>query len=797
MRYVSGFDTVKQKVGKSLLGVSALALAAVSAGPAMAQEADGDNAQAIPDIIVTAQKREQSLQSTPVSVTAIGAEALTARSANNIASIASYAPNLEINSGKGDGGSTNAAVFIRGVGQNDFIFPTDPGVGIYVDGVYIARSIGAMMDLSDIERIEVLRGPQGTLYGKNTIGGAINVISTRPGNDLSGMLRGTAGSRGRLDVEGKISIPLVKDVLAIKIAAASKNQDGYVTRPDGIDLGDTNVRVGRVALAWNPSADVKVDLSLDGTRIRQNGSPQRLSNTFSAPGGLYDLYNMLAAPYIVARDGLPTGAIFDNTWVSSNLRRSNGTGPTGDDADVWGTNLSIAWKASDLLTIKSITGYREMDAKIRVDMDQSPFPIVHTDEVQSESQLSQEFQFSGRSAESKLDWLVGLYYFRERAHDRNQTLLASGIYDALNLLPAALVPLIPGLTCPPASPALPCAGGAGNPFNALLDLDVRPTTALTTNNFSIFGQASYEVVPKLKLTLGGRYNWEKKSYFIDSIFPNSGRVATPPTTDRRTWKNFTPRLGVDYQANKDILLYASYSKGFKSGGWNPRPLAPEEFKSYNPEKLDAYEVGIKTRWLGGRAILNIAGFHSKYKDLQLQTNSISPTTGGLILTVDNAGAVSIYGFEAEMQARLFAGFTLNGSVGYLHNKYTRLAASTGYSIDAKLPKAPAWTTSVGAQYTVDLPDSLGSLTARGDLNYRSKTYHDPRNTASIVQPGYTLIDGRIAWNSANDRLEFAVFGKNIANKHYFTAAEWVPAFGVQNMVVGRPREWGASATVRF
>ncbi|MGD9810794.1 MAG: TonB-dependent receptor, partial [Sphingobium sp.] len=234
-----------------------------------------------------------------------------------------------------------------------------------------------------------------------------------------------------------------------------------------------------------------------------------------------------------------------------------------------------------------------------------------------------------------------------------------------------------------------------------------------------------------------------------------------------------------------------------SGGWNPRPLAPEEFKSYDPEKLEAYEMGVKTRWLDGKATLNLAGFHSKYKDLQLQTNSISPTTGGLILTVDNAGAVSIYGFEAEMLARPVPDLQINASAGYLHNKYTRLAPGTGYSIDAKLPKAPAWTVSLGAQYSIDLPGQSGSVTLRGDYNYRSKTYHDPRNTPSIAQPGYSVVDARLAWSSVGDRVELAVFGRNLANKHYFTSAEWVPAFGVQNMVVGRPREWGASATLRF
>ena len=502
--------------------MAGIALAPASA--ALAQDQSG----AIEDIIVTAQKREESLQDTPISVSAFSEKMMAARDVTNIGGLAGYTPNVEINSGKGDGGSTNAAIFIRGVGQNDFIFPTDPGVGVYVDGVYIARSIGAMMDLSDIERVEVLRGPQGTLYGKNTIGGAINIISSRPGNEFKGQLRVTTGSRDRIDVEGKVSIPLIKDVLAIKIAAASKNQDGYVKRvSDGIDLGDTNVDVGRIGIAWNPSSTVQVDLSVDASRVRQNGSPGRLAGTFSFPGGLYDAYNALGAPYVTARDGLPAGSLFDDRWVSSDRRVSNGTGPTRDKADVWGTNLTVAWDASDSIKIKSITGYRELDAEIQVDMDHSPFPIVHTDEVQSEEQFSEELQFSGRAFDGKLDWLIGAYYFHEKAYDQNQTLLASGLYDALELVPGPFVPLVGGVTCPNANPAAPCAGGAGNPFNAALDLDVRPTTRLATTNWAIFGQASYEVATGLSLTFGGRYSWERKRYTIDLDLPQFGQDRDP------------------------------------------------------------------------------------------------------------------------------------------------------------------------------------------------------------------------------------------------------------------------------
>lgn len=392
--------------------------------------------------------------------------------------------------------------------------------------------------------------------------------------------------------------------------------------------------------------------------------------------------------HIAARDGLRSGALFDDSWVSSSRRVSNGTGPTQDRADVWGTNLSIGWDVSDGLSIKSITGYREMDAAIKVDMDQSPFPIVHTDEVQSENQFSQELQFSGASADKKLHWLVGAYYFRERAHDRNQTLLASGLYDALGLLPAAIVPLIPGLTCPSANPLAPCAGGAGNPVNALLDLDVRPVTALTTNNWAIFGQASYEVADGLSFTLGGRYSWEKKRYFIDSSIPYSGRVATPPTNDQRTWRTSRPSSASIIRRTATSSFTLPIRRASRAAAGTPVRSTPGGIQILRSQKLEAYELGLKTRMLDGRMTLNVAGFHSKYKDLQLQTNSISPTTGGLILTVDNAGAVDIWGAEAELLARPVDGLLINGALGYLHNEYKRLAPGTGDGLDAKLPRRP-------------------------------------------------------------------------------------------------------------
>lgn len=767
---------------------------AITSGQALAEE---DTVSQLEEITVTARKREESLQDAPLSVTAFSTEGLEVRGIRNFINISAYTPNVDITHGKGDGGSTNAAVFIRGVGQNDFIFPTDPGVGIYVDGVYIARSIGGMMDLADVERVEVLRGPQGTLYGKNTIGGAINVVTSRPDGELNGRLKLTAGQREHFDVEANINFPIIEDVLSGKIAAVSKNQKGYSKRvTSDLDLGDTNVDAVRAGLNWIASEDVTVYLSFDYSRIRQNGVPGKLLGTFDSPGSLYGLYNAVAAPMVAALLGLPPGSILDDRYVTDSPFLSYGTDPSRDENDTWGIGANIDWDINENVTLKSITSYREMDVITDTDIDYSPFPTSVIHDVQDQKQFSQEFQLSGTASDGKLSWLVGGYYFNEKNNDDNDVGLASGLYQAFEAMPGAFVPLIPGLVCPAAPPA-PCAGGAGNPLNALFDLHLNPVTALDTNNLAAFLHLTYDLSDQLSITLGGRYSYEKKEYFIDSKFLDSGNIITPPTTDEQTWSKFTPKIGLDYHVNEDVLLYASFSKGFKSGGWNPRPLSPSEVKRYDQENLTAYEAGIKSRLFDNRMTFNLAGFYSQYKDVQLFSNSVNPDNGSLLLTVDNAGDVDIWGFEAEIVARPLQGLDLNFGLGYMDNKYINLAASTGYSIDNKQQNAPKWTLNAGMQYAFDLGQDMGMLTIRGDLNHRGMTFNDPQNSLSIAQPAYTLLNGRVTWDSEDENWQVAFYVQNITDKVYFTSAEYIPAFGVRTAVYGRPREWGMSVSRSF
>lgn len=773
-----------------------LAMAIISSTSSVNVFAATTPGYSLEEVVVTARKREESLQDTPISVTAMQAGDIEARSMSSLADLSKFAPNLEINNGRGDSGSSNAAIFIRGVGQNDFIFPTDPGVGLYIDGIYVARSLGGMMDLADIERVEVLRGPQGTLYGKNTIGGAVNIITTKPGEETEGVITATLGDDNRRDLVGRANFSIIDDSLYGKVAFASKNQDGYVKRRDGLDLGDTNVDVYRAALRWLASDNVEVNLAVDYSKIDQNGSPGSFIGSFDAAA--QQLYNAIGAPYIAATRNLAPDAVIDNRWNSGDAFYSNGSGKSSDTNESGGAQITVDWDINENVSLKSITAYRQMDAQISVDMDHTPLPIVETDQDQEQDQFSQEFQLSGTSFSGKLNWLLGAYYFSEDAKDVNQTYLVSGLYQGLNAMPGDFVPLTPNTTCPGGNPAIGqiCVGGAGNPFNALLDFDLNPKTALEAKTTAFFTHVSYDVSEQLSVTLGGRFTKEEKTYTIDSNYPASGKVAIEATTDTQNWNEFTPKLGVDYRINSDVMVYASYSEGFKSGGWNPRVLTPEEYARYDKESLSTFELGFKSSWLDNRLRLNAAFFSTDYEDLQLTSNVISQTTGGLLLIVQNAGKVKITGAEFELMAKPGEAWDIQLGLGYLDGEYDSLGSSITWDINNELPDAPKLTANMAVQYTSEF-DDLGSVVWRLDASYKDKAYKDPFNIDAISQDDYWLTNARITWNSPDQNWKAALFVVNLSDEEYITSATSVAAFGINTANYGRPRQWGASLSYQF
>jgi len=776
--------------------------APAGAGAARAQDnqngQNGDQNFGIEEIVVTARKREENLQETPISITAFTAASLAERSFNDLSDIGSFTPNMDFSfAANGSGGGNNATIYIRGVGQNDFLLTTDPGVGIYIDGVYFARSMGGVMDLLDLERVEVLRGPQGTLFGKNTIGGAINIISAKPSGEFAGHGDVTLGSRNRLDARFSVDVPLVKDKLAAKISASSRDQDGYGHRLiDGIDLGDVNQQAARAVLLWTPSDTLEVTTIADYSRGREQSAAQTLTAVVPDNAPILNLWNALV--------GGPSGQPITAALIQDNPFNTLQTGRSVNDMDVWGVNMTVDWD-TDPLHVKSITAYRDSSVDFARDGDNSPAPYVETFNQTTSQQFSQELQLSGRSFSDRLNWLLGGYLFHEKATDITDVTLADGLFNALEALPGPVVPLFnpaapgpfQGLSCPPPPGVFaPCAGGMGNPINIGLDLDFDINNLIKINSYALFGQGTFDITEKLSVTAGLRYTYEKKNYTIVHIRKNAGTFVIPPTTVGDSWQSFSPRFGIDYKASKDVMVYVSAARGFKSGGFNGRPTVQSALQSYDPEYIWSYEAGVKSDLLERRLQVNIATFYNDYSNIQL--SSVQATeSGNLLLVVENAGKARVKGFEVEAKARPVRWLDLSGGLGYTDAKFTKLKPGATVTRASRFQHTPKWNANLSAQVTAPAGNA-GTITLRGDYTYTSKLFNDSNNTPQIAQNGYSLINARLAFTSASEAWEIALFGTNLGDKTYFVSGiAALDSFGTAEAVLGRPREWGITGSFRF
>ncbi|VAV92957.1 TonB-dependent receptor, partial [hydrothermal vent metagenome] len=340
-------------------------------------------------------------------------------------------------------------------------------------------------------------------------------------------------------------------------------------------------------------------------------------------------------------------------------------------------------------------------------------------------------------------------------------------------------------------------GGPGNPINVLLDLELDVFNKIDIKSYAAFTQGTFQISDKISLTAGARYSYEKKDYFLNHVRASSGVPTVGNTTVKESWSSFTPMGSLDYKVNEDALVYASVTQGFKSGGFNGRPIAEGQVASFEPEKVLSYEVGFKTDWADNRLRLNGAVFYSDYTDMQL--GSISADKDGILqLRIENAGKAKIKGFELEMQARPTANFDINGSLGYVDFEITELDAGVqDFTINSQTIKTPEWNASLGAQYTWDISDD-SSMSLRGDWTYQSKTYQDAQNTEMVASPAYSLFNARLTYINDEGNWEMALFVTNLTDKAYIASGyQTLPSFGTANLIYGRPREWGLSVKKRF
>jgi iron complex outermembrane receptor protein len=720
------------------------------------------------EMVVTAQRYEQDVQKTPVSVSAFSPRSMDQRGVTNLQDIGKFTPNLQLQAtNRPAGGGSAYAAYIRGIGTGDFQFPSDPGVGLYVDDVYIARTIGGLLSIDgDIERIEVIKGPQGTLFGRNTIGGAINILTAKPRlkDGATGAALVRLGQYGRKDFALNVNGPLADNVVGAKLSVAGLHSDGYGERVLTGEKTNTEERlVVRGGVLFKLSDDVNI--RIDGDYSHQNQIPPTgvmlrfVPNVTPMTMMKVDKYNMFAAPALNQGLGLPKDAIFDARWISPGRYDTNAMQPMWDRYDIGGVTGRFQFNPIDEFNFKSITAARFMSSDIAVDGDQTPYPLQSSKTTLDDQQYSQEFQFTGNVGDETLTYMVGLYVFRETGDSRLDTLSFHGLFE---------------------NEPMPIPPDAG---------DTLTHYGLTATSYAAFTQETLQIIEGLHVTAGARINRDQKEYEYAVDFTQRGVPQIPFTKAEAGWTSFTPKLGVDYSPIEPVLIYASYAQGFKSGGFSSSNKMTDPTPKYDPERVTAYELGVKTHWFEGRRLTtNVAGFISDYRDIQLTVQMADPVTNMNVRTTQNAGRSIIKGFEAEVTANPFQGFALNGGAGFVDAKFesvTPVADMTGFNDGDRLPQIPNWTMNFGAQYAFDI--GAGELSLRADISYKGDQFLTAIDPSSF-QPSYTLVAARIAFvPAALDGLEVSLYGLNLTDERYYVYHATLPPTGQEVAIPGAPR----------
>ena len=728
--------------------------------------------QGLEEIIVTARKVQENLQETPIAITAISGSALEDRQVFATDMLDQVVPNLQFaNNAPLAGNNSSSQVFIRGIGQTDPTSTVDPGVGLYIDDVYIGNAVGGSMALRDIANVQVLRGPQGTLFGRNTVGGAILLTTTDPGDEFGGKVRVGTGTDSLVDGFIALDAPF-SDALKTRFSFGIRKQDGYVTRTDGTDLGDTDTFTGMTKWVWKPSDSVRVTFAGDYTKADENGSPLVFA-AITETATFARVASFDAGCPGMASNAVPVPMIQDdrcaNDLQGRGPFRNNGTLPLESTLENWGASVNLAWDLSEHLQFKSITAYRDIAWTGRRDADNTPLTILHTFYDVSGDQFSQELQLTYQT--EPLTAVFGLYYFDQTSDD------------------IATVELNP-----------PPPGVQRDSDNNKVD----------NTSWAAFTQWTYHVTDKLAITAGGRYTEDDKGSYPDQFdlsTPTNKQV--PVRWYRDTFSKFTPSASIAYRWTDDAMTYLSYSEGFKGGGWNSHfndpPLSAAEqaaLQEFRPEEAQTIEIGAKLD-LGGTVRLNLAAFTSDYKDMQVTYRG--PAPAGVAPFLTNAGKASIDGAEAELTWAPTPDWRIEASLGYLDATIDSLdniplaVLPPGLLEGNRLPFAPEWQGHVGLAYTAH----AGSLAIqpRVDASYQAETFFDAANTREIAQlDDVTTVNAQVQISSDGGGPWRVTLGVNNATDELYPIAgnsSLTTGSGYAEIAYARPREWFANFQYEF
>jgi len=879
--------------GTSVLAMACVLCTAVVSQTSYAAEADSARPEGaaqdvakdtggLQEIIVTAQKRVESAQTVPIAISVFSGKTLSERAVGNVSQLASVAPNVNFDNGVAFTGTTAVlAASIRGIGASDFAFNIDPGVGVYVDGIYLARSLGANQDLLDTGRIEVLKGPQGTLFGRNTIGGAVSIVTRDPSSTFRVAGDITKGRFDKTEARGAIDMPLTDKVTSL-VTFDVRNSDGYSQRipfpsalvnnspsytaypqtgydsPSREGGGSNSSLRGKIRydggnLRLTLSADYQYNTETAAYSLLQvlndpavTGSPNFafLYNTcLSAPTGalqslgLMNLCSTFGTQYpsvrrgqttpvniVVNTPGANTGAdpskyqlLFTNQFITGNPDTTYANG--NNFSNLWnlGITLNGEYDIAPNLMLKSITGYRSSHWRSGLDGDGSPLDIFQLSFYQHQAQFSQEFQFVGNALDKKLNYVAGLYFFTERGYLLDQVSFAGGM-DQID---------------------------GPNWFK--------------TTNYATFAQVDYRLSDFIGFTLGGRYTHENKDFeggqqevnglfyklvgsvafagtplgntalsnvcadTSGNIYPgavliggqtcqqalgyptanNSNPLRIYPTgINTKVFNNFSPKLGVQLHPAEQVMLYGSFSAGYKTGGWTTRYTTPQTSVSgFNPEKADTFEIGLKSTFLGRKLQFNVAAFDTNYRGIQLNYQV------GTSPTIANVGNARIKGVEVEVNARPTRILTLNASLGYTDAHYTYLdpavqvtSAPTSYeagaTVGGTLPKTPHWKTNLGPRFDFPLGNG-GKISALADYTYTSSMRNNVEGTFALDRAATNVVNASLIYTAPGERYTVTVGGTNITNDRYVTSGSAIPASGVIAGTYSRPSEWYARFGFKF
>jgi len=783
------------------------------------------------EVVVTATKSATNLRDVPIAITAFTGADLRDQGVSNVNALGRFVPSVNLDTSTAFSGSRSVlSASIRGIGLDDFALNLDPAVGVYIDGVYLARTIGANSQLLDVERVEVLRGPQGTLFGRNTIGGAISIVTRDPKDHFAATGDVTIGSFNRRDVQASVDVPFSNALLST-FTFSSIKRDGYQKRipyvsptpyvsdspyafaqlgyASGNDQGGQDEKTARGKLVWHGDNHITVTLTGDYSRTDETSSPVTLLRA-STTGTFNLAYNdclagltiaSVSSPLICgARAQVGTGLFGANlnpatsrlTWgsqyVTGNIDTSYANGINFVHVTNYGGALTTEIAFTDALTLRSITGYRDLYFANGDDNDGSPLQFYESTYSMWQHQFSQELQLLGKTLDNRLTYLLGGYYFDENGEDNQDVIFAQGLQQ------------------------------------------INVDTNINTRTEAGFARGSFQATDQLSFTLGGRITSEQKKLasdsrelngylyrnfgcypgdspspvpglscqqFVSSLgkqvfqdgtfdFPVAGdpNRFSPLGTSHLTSNVFTWTGGAEYHLMDKSLLYTSYSTGFKSGGWTTRLIFPSSTESeFGPEKSATLEVGFKSSLLQNRLSTDVALFSTLYKDIQLPF--IAPGFGTPVTM--NAGTARINGAELEASAIVVHGLKMSSSLAYLDARYTELqAGATGITLGSDLPKTPKWKASLSPQYT--FPVFRGEFRAALQYTYTSSLYNDTENTPLLRRPSTDMLDGSVSY-AATSGWTLTVGCTNLTNGRFLIAGAAQPSvigyFGTYN----EPREW--------